>query len=103
MKIQYLNLQDHGIYNNDERVITLEELTIDAMTITFKLFQNQEEEVEPTPTPTATTAPTPTPTPTSGTVTIPGGEVTVEMVIMGRMTMTTMIKLKIQPKILYLV
>lgn len=68
----YLNLQDHGIYNNDERVITLEELTIDSDD-NIQIIPEPEEEVEPTPTPTATTAPTPTPTPTSGTITIPGG------------------------------
>ena len=68
----YLNLQDHGIYNNDERVITLEELTIDSDD-NIQIIPEPEEEEEPTPTPTATSEPTPTPTPTSGTITIPGG------------------------------
>src|SRR5699024_10438233 len=45
----YLNLQDHGIYNNDERVITLEELTIDSDD-NIQIIPEPEEEEEPTPT-----------------------------------------------------
>lgn len=68
----YLNLQDHGIYHDDERVITLEELTIDSDD-NIQIIPEPEEEVEETPTPSPTTTPTPTASAPSGTITLPGG------------------------------